>query len=184
MTQQNTNHEIITAYCRDYIKDMKWKLAFLAFDDIFIAIMAKNISFFIKEKEFPERKAIDAAYYSALNYYFDRPDVAEEAKDQILLYEDYHRIISAGFREISCYEDKRFQEIDKTTFSDEQLRMLGLGIAAGVDITLYENPLFSISQMYELLLSLVQGINKDAVMVYADPEYEASVMRYCRKTLV
>lgn len=184
MTSQILSHEILVLACKDYIKERKWKLAFLAFDDIFIAIMAKNILFFLNEKQYKDIEAMKAAYYSALNYYFDRPDVAEEAKDQILLFEDYHKIISAGFREISCYEDKRFLAIDKSLYTDEQLRMLGLGIAAGVDITIYENPQFSVPQMYELLLSLVLGIDKKLIEEYAVPEFAPSVMRFYRKSLI
>ena len=184
MLSQNSSHDFLVLCCKDYIREKKWKLAFLAFDDIFLAIMAKNISFFVKEKQYSDRKALEAAYYSALNYYFDRPDVGEEAKDQILIYEDYHAIISAAFREISCYEDERYLKIDKEKFTDEQLRMLALGIAAGADISLYENPLFSVSQMYEILLGLVQGIDTAVIEEYADPLITDYVMRFCRKYLV
>ena len=184
MQGQKKQHDIVLSCCRDFLITKKWRLAFLAFDDIFLSIMAKNISFFIKEKQLPEFQALEAAYFSALNYYFDRPDVAEEAKDQILLFEDYHNIVSAGFRELSCYEDKRYLQIAKERFTDEQLRMLGLGIAAGVDISFYENPLFSISQMYEILLGLVQGLDSVFIAEYANPSYADYVMRFCRKCLI
>lgn len=178
------SHDILRTCCRNYIRTERWKLAFLAFDEIFLAIMANYISFFTIEKQLSESEALETAYYSALNYYFDRPDVAEEAKEQILLFEDYHRIISAGFREMSCYENPRYLALDKDIFTDEQLRMLGLGIAAGVDISIYENPMFSISQMYEILLGLVQGIDITFIKEYANPAYADYVMRFCRMCLV
>lgn len=175
--------EIHRAICEDYIKETKDKaLQFLTHDDVFLCIMVHRFGA-IKES-MPEDRALLDAYYTALNYYFDRIDVPGENLDMIRKLEDYDTIAKAGASAILPQKNAQYQSLDKEQFEDMQLKQILLGIACGIDIHLYDNPVFTPEQMYEILLGQVEDLTWSEVKEYADPLFPAYLMakiRDCKK---
>lgn len=178
-------HEILKDRCREYIKTKKSQFEFLSHDEIFLSIMAERYFRAWKEEDIlTDKKCFEDGYYIALNYYMDRLDVSEEAVEYIKNHEDYEEIVAAKPGILSCYDSERFHRINKKAFTEEQLKILCLGIACGVDISIYENPHLSYLQMYEILLGLVSGLSESSVKEYAFPKYPAYLMCLIRKGML
>lgn len=99
-----------------------------------------------------------------LGFYFDLPD----QEIDLLCQADMESVFFAEEDVVFAYDAM-------------QIDQLQLGITAGVDTAIYENPVFSAAQMEQIRMGLEVGIDAS---LYANPEYSRNDMRLFRMALI